>query len=401
MSHDGRDSPSPTRDSPPATRNLIYLDHHATTPVDPGVLEAMLPFFCGKFANADSQHAPGRAARAAVDKARVQVAELIGANPRELIFTSGATEANNLALKGVLQAAPPGSHLIVNAAEHSSVLDVALRMRRRGYELTILPVESEGRVSPDQVADAITDATVLVSVMLANNEIGTINDLFTIGEICREQQVLLHTDAVAALGRIPVDLARLPADLATFSAHKNYGPKGVGGLFLRRGDRRIRIEPQLDGGGHERHLRSGTLPVPLIVGFGAACRLTSERQAEDSAHLERLQSTLQHELSARVPGLRWNGPASHRLPGNLNVSFEDVDGSALLAALDSQLAISSGAACSSANPEPSHVLRAIGLPEELCRASLRFGLGRENTLDEMRHTAEIIARVVQQQRAYP
>jgi cysteine desulfurase len=373
---------------------MIYLDHHATTPVDGSVLEAMLPYFRVEFANADSQHAPGRAARAAVELARERVAASVSVSPRELIFTSGATEANNLAMKGVLQASPPGSHLIVNAAEHSSVLDVARRLRRRGFRVTVLPVDSVGRVSCDAVADALDQATVLVSVMLANNEIGTINDVQAIGTLCRSQGVLFHTDAVAALGRIPVDLSRLPVDLATFSAHKVYGPKGVGALYVRRGDQRIRLEPQLDGGGHERQLRSGTLPVPLIVGFGEACRLLSIRLADDARHLTELAERLWTELSARIPGLRRNGPASNRLPGNLNVSVEGVDGPALLTALESSLAVSSGAACSTARPEPSHVLRAIGLPDNLCRASLRFGLGRDNTLTEIGLAAGAVSDAV-------
>ncbi len=374
--------------------SVIYLDHHATTPADARVLEAMWPFFRENFANADSLHAPGRKARTAVEEARQHLADMLQAAPRELIFTSGATEANNLALKGVLLAAPPGSHLIVNAAEHASVLDVALRLRRRGTAVTILPVDHQGRVSPDDIANAITEETVLVSVMLANNEIGTIQNLQAIGTVCREAGVLLHTDAVAALGRIPVNLAELPVDLASFSAHKIYGPKGIGALFLRRGDHRIRLEPQIHGGGHEQRIRSGTLPVPLIVGFGKACRILATEFADEPQCLRDLAGRLQAELSERIPGLRFNGPESNRLPGNVNISIEGVDGPALLAALDPYLAVSSGAACSSAAPEPSHVLRAIGLPDDLCHASLRFGLGRDNTLDEILRAVEIIAAAV-------
>lgn len=377
---------------------MIYLDAHATTAVDPRVLEAMLPYFGVEFANADSLHRPGRAARTAVETARGHLAQLLHVSPRELIFTSGATEANNLALKGVLQASPPGSHLIVNAAEHSSVLDVAHRLRRRGYEVTILPVDAEGRVSVDSVAEALTDQTVLVSVMLANNEIGTINDLAAIGSLCREEGVLLHADAVAALGRLPVDPAELPVDLATFSAHKIYGPKGIGALFLRKGEQRIRLEPQLDGGGHEQRLRSGTLPVPLIVGFGEAIRLLQAELSEIVRHLESLGERLHRQLMERLTGLRFNGPMANRLPGNLNVSFDGIDGPALLTALETELAVSSGAACSSANPEPSHVLRAIGLPDELCRASLRIGLSRFNTPEEIDWAAGIIVREVERLR---
>ncbi len=378
----------------------IYLDHHATTPIDPRVLDAMLPYFRHDFANADSLHAPGRNAREAVESARSQIAELLQITPRELIFTSGATEANNLALKGVMQAAPPGSHLIINAAEHSSILETAERLARRGCRLTMLPVDDQGRVVPEAVAAAITPETVLVSVMAANNEVGSLNDLAVLGTICREQGILFHTDAVAALGRMPFSLADLPVDLASFSAHKIYGPKGIGALFVRRSDRRIPLEPQLDGGGHEQHLRSGTLPVPLIVGFGTACRLLQESLAEESRRLAKLQELLWQELSSKLSGLRLNGPADHRLPGNLNISFEGLDGDALLTALDPYLAVSSGAACSSSNREPSHVLRALGLPDNLCRASLRFGLGRETTHDQIIQSAQIIADQVTRLRAH-
>lgn len=377
---------------------MIYLDAHSTTPVDPRVLESMLPYFGSRFANADSQHQPGRIARATVDGAREQIASLLNISSREFLFTSGATEANNLALKGVLQAAPPGSHLIVNAAEHSSVLDVALRLRRRGTEVTVLPVDSAGRVSPDAVAEAVMDRTVLVSVMLANNEIGTINDLDSIGRLCRDEGVLLHTDAVAALGRMPIDLGELPVDLATFSAHKIYGPKGIGGLFVRRGERRIRIEPQLHGGGQEQHLRSGTLNVPLIVGFGEACRILAESLPSDAAYLTELRCRLRTQLADKVPDIRFNGPEIG-LPGNVNVSVPGVDGPALLTALESELAVSSGAACSSSNPEPSHVLRAIGLTDELCRASLRIGLGRYNTPAEIDHAASMIGQHISRLRS--
>lgn len=377
---------------------MIYLDAHSTTPVDPRVLQAMLPYFGGRFANADSQHRPGREVRAAVDAAREQIASLLKCSTREIVFTGGATEANNLALKGVLQAALPGSHLVVNAAEHSSVLDVALHLRRRGTEVTVIPVDSAGRVSPDAVAEALTDHTVLVSVMLANNEIGAVNDLDAIGRICRAEGVWLHTDAVAALGRLPVDLAALPVDLATISAHKIYGPKGIGGLFVRRGERRIRLEPQLHGGGHEQHLRSGTLAVPLIVGFGEACRMVAESLATDAVYLADLRRQLRSLLAARIPDARFNGPEIG-LPGNVNVSFPGVDGPALLTALESELAVSSGAACSSSNPEPSHVLRAIGLPDDLCRASLRIGLGRYNTHAEIDHAANVIGQHVNRLRS--
>lgn len=378
---------------------VIYLDHHSTTPVDPRVLEAMWPYFGSEFANASSQHQPGRTAWAAVEQAREELARCWQISPREIVFTSGATEANNLAIKGILQASPEGSHLVVTAAEHSSVLDVALRMRRRGYRVTIVPVDKVGRVSPEAIAQAITDATVLVSVMLANNEVGTINDLAAIGEICRDEGIPLHTDAVAAFGRIPIDLSKMPVTLASFSAHKIYGPKGMGALVLRKGETRIRLEPQLDGGGQEHRLRSGTLPVPLIVGFGVAGKLVTQELPTESQRLEELSHRFQSEISQRLTGLRWNGPTENRLPGNVNFSVEDVDGSALFTALEADLAVSSGAACSSSNPEPSHVLRAMGVPDLLCRASLRLGFGRTTTIADVSRAVEVMTSAVNRLRS--
>lgn len=378
---------------------MIYLDAHATTPVDPRVLEAMLPYFGVEFANADSLHLPGQRARVAVERARGQIAELLSCQDRELIFTSGATEANNLAMKGVMNASPPGSHLIVNAAEHASVLEPALKLRRRGYEVTILPVESDGQVAADELANAMTDRTVLVSVMLANNEIGTLNNLHALGALCREEGVLLHTDAVAALGRLEVNLADLPVDLATFSGHKVYGPKGIGVLFLRKSERRLRLEPLTEGGGQEQRLRSGTLPVPSIVGFGKACELLRQELPGITVQLEQQVIQLQQRLFQELDGLVLNGPTQQRLPGNLNLSVSGVDGAALLAALEPDLAVSSGAACSAANPEPSHVLRAIGVPDSLCRASLRLGLHRFLTSDDIEQAAGVIIREVQRLRS--
>ncbi|HID22164.1 MAG TPA: cysteine desulfurase, partial [Planctomycetaceae bacterium] len=342
-----------------------------------------MPYFTEKFGNASSvNHVYGWEAYDAVEAARGQVASLVKASPREVIFTSGATEANNLALKGVMRASRPGSHLITAAAEHRAVLDPARRLQRDGYQVTILSVDEYGRVDPDEVAAAIRPNTVLVSIMLANNEVGTINPIGEIGRVCRSRQVTLHCDAAQAAGRIPVDLQSLPVDLLSLSAHKLYGPKGIGALVVRKTAARTRIEPLLDGGGHENRLRSGTLPVPLVVGFGRACELAASALPDEAARLARLRDRLWTGLAAQLEGIRMNGHPTHRLPGNLNVSFEGVHGDALMARLKG-VAVSSGSACTTAEPEPSHVLRAMGLRETLSRASVRFGLGRWNTEQEV------------------
>jgi cysteine desulfurase len=372
----------------------IYLDHQATTPVDPRVLAAMVPYFTEKFGNAASgSHAFGWEAAEAVDLARQQVARILGTVPESLIFTSGATEANNLALKGILHRSPPGSHLIINAAEHRAVLDPAKRLQREGFAVTLLPVSPEGRVDPQQVADALRPNTVLVSVMAANNEVGTLNPLHEIGTICRQHNVWLHCDAAQAVGKIPLDLEKLPVDLLSISAHKLYGPKGVGALFVRRGERRIQLEPLFHGGGHEQRLRSGTLPVPLIVGLGAACEIAMQEQAAESLRLSKLTETLWQGLSSRLDGVTLNGPWPERLSGNLNVSFAGVAGDALLTSL-TEIAVSSGSACTSADPEPSHVLRAMGISEPLALASLRFGVGRFNNAAEIDVAIDCVVRHV-------
>jgi cysteine desulfurase len=382
----------------PAGTSPIYLDHHATTPVDPRVLEAMMPYFTEKFGNAASvNHSFGREAAEAVERAREQIAELFDAEPRSLIFTSGATEANNLALKGIVRAAIRGSHVITTAAEHRSVLDPLRRLARSGTEVTFLPVDENARVDPDQVARAIQPNTILVSAIWANNEVGSINPIREISETCRERNVWFHTDAVQALGKIPLGLSELPVDLASASAHKLYGPKGVGVLFVRRGGPRIPIEPLLHGGGHEQRLRSGTLPVPSIVGFAEACRLASGEMAAEADRLARLRDRLQAGLCGCLDGVLVNGHPSQRLPGNLNVSFEGVDGEALMASLKG-IAVSSGSACTSADPEPSHVLRAMGRSDSLTRASLRFGLGRSTTADQIDRAIAIVVETVRRLR---
>jgi cysteine desulfurase len=377
---------------------VVYLDHHATTPVDPRVFDAMRPYFTERFGNAASiGHAFGTEAANAVEQGREQVAALLGCSPRALIFTSGATESNNLAIKGALRAAPAGSHLIVSAAEHRAVLDPARRLEREGFELTIVPVDECGSVDVQRVADAIGPRTVLVSVMLVNNEVGTINPLAEIGELCRRRGVLLHCDAAQAVGRIPVRLDELPVDLLSASAHKLYGPKGVGALYVRRSGPRVRLEPLIDGGGHEQRLRSGTLPVPLIAGFGTAAELAAGVMPEESRRLAELTERLWLRLSRQTADCTVNGHPTRRVPGNLNVGFHGVDGDALLAGLKG-IAVSSGSACTSADPEPSHVLRAMGVPETLARASLRFGIGRFNTAEEIDFAADYVAAAVERLR---
>ena len=398
---------SPSSLPPPSQpgRRPIYLDNHATTRVDPQVVEEMLPFFDVKFGNAASvNHRFGWEAAEAVDKARERISEFVNAPAASILFTSGGTESNNLALKGLLRAAPRASHLIVNAAEHRSVLDPAKKLERQGFPLTILPVDEAGRLDPGTVAAALRPQTVLVSVMLANNEVGTINSMYEIAEICRNRGVALHCDAVQAVGRIPVDLAGLGADLVSFSAHKLYGPKGVGALYIHPEGRATRMEPLLDGGGHERRLRSGTLAVPLIVGFGAACRLASQNLIDEASRIAKLRDRLWHRMTNALKGLTLNGHASKRLPGNLNVSFDGVDGEALMNAL-TEIAVSSGSACTTSDPEPSHVLRAMGLAEPRIKASVRFGLGRFTTQAEVDFSADYVAQTVSRlrppQRAAP
>ncbi len=377
----------------------VYLDNHSTTRVDPHVLETMLPFFTEKYGNAASiNHSFGWDAANAVEAAREQIGRLLNAPARSLIFTSGATEANNIALKGVMHAGPAGGHLITNAAEHRAVLDPAKKLKRRGFDVSILPVDEFGRVDPAQVADAIQVNTVLVSVMLASNEVGTINPIAEISRICRRRDVLLHCDAVQAVGKMPLDLSELPVDLLSLTAHKMYGPKGVGALFVRREARRIGIDPLLDGGGHEHGLRSGTLPVPLIVGFGQACELAGQCMDEETDRIRRLRDRLWDRLLAEIDGVHLNGHPRQRLAGNLNVSFENVDGDALMTSLKN-LAVSSGSACTSADPQPSHVLRAMGLGDALTRASLRFGLGRFNTIQEVDYAVTALVHSIKRLRA--
>ena len=373
----------------------IYLDNHATTPVDPRVLEAMLPYFTHRFGNAGStSHSFGHEAKAAVDESRVLIAAGIGCSPREVVFTSGATESNNLALRGVAERTRRrGNHFVSVTTEHKAVLDPLRRLARKGFEVTLLPVEQTGSpiaglLHPDQVAESLRDDTLLVSVMLANNEIGILQDIPAISALCKSKGVILHCDATQAVGKIPVDVHELGVDLLSFSAHKIYGPKGVGALYVRRGSPGVRLEPLIDGGGQESGLRSGTLNVPGIVGFAKGLELCLAEMPVEITRLTELRQRLWDGLRKEVPDIGLNGPdwskcaRLTRLPGNLNCAFPFVDGEALLINMK-DVAVSSGSACTSANPEPSHVLRALGLSEDLTRASLRFGLGRFTTAEEI------------------
>jgi cysteine desulfurase len=371
----------------------IYLDNHATTRVDPRVVQAMLPHFTEGYGNPGSvSHAWGWEAKEAVDAARESIARSIGAAPREIVFTSGATESNNLALRGMAERVRRrGNHLVSVTTEHKSVLDPLDRLSRRAFELTLLDVTPAGGpraglLDVDRLAAALRDDTLLVSVMLANNEIGVVQPLAQIGRLCRQRGIALHCDATQAVGKLPLDVEDLQVDLLSFTAHKMYGPKGVGALYVRRSGGGVRLQPQIDGGGQEGGLRSGTLNVPGIVGLAKALELCLEELPTEAERQRSLRARLWTGLSAAVDEVWLNGPALEppewRLPGNLNVSFGGVDGEALMMSMKT-VAVSSGSACTSANPEPSHVLRALGLSEDLTRASLRFGLGRFNTPDEI------------------
>ncbi len=371
----------------------IYLDHHATTPVDPRVLDAMLPYFTAKPGNAASRsHSFGWEASSAVEQARAQIARLAGASPRDIVFTSGATESNNLALKGAVTGRA-GAHIVTVATEHKAVLDTVHHLQAGGCRVTILEPNADGRIALDQLRAAIKPATALVSVMYANNEIGTIQPIREIGVMCRERRVLFHSDAAQAFGKIPVNVEADSIDLLSLSAHKMYGPKGVGALYVRRG---VNLQPQIYGGGHENGMRSGTLNVPGIVGFGSACELAAEEMQPDADRIGRLRDRLWTKLQ-RVGGIRANGGFGHRLPGNLNVSFAGVDGDALLGAIP-EIAVSAGSACTSGS-DSSYVLEAIGAPREFLECAVRFGIGRGNTEEEIDYAAERVLHAVAQLRA--
>ncbi|MBI3091809.1 MAG: IscS subfamily cysteine desulfurase [Candidatus Tectomicrobia bacterium] len=367
----------------------IYMDYHATTPVDPRVVEAMLPYFTEYFGNAASRNHPfGWKAEEAVETARQQIARIINADAKEIIFTSGATESDNLALKGVADMyREKGNHLITAVTEHKAILDSAKRLEKWGFEVTYLPVRADGIVDPADVEKAITEKTILVSIMLANNEIGTINPLAEIGAITRKHDVLLHTDAVQGIGKAPVDVEAMNIDLLSMTAHKIYGPKGIGALYVRRRKPRVRLTPIIDGGGHERGMRSGTLNVPGIVGFGKACELCQQEFEVETARLRRLSARLRDGILSQLDDVHLNGHAEKRLPNNTNLSFAYVEGESLLMGL-SDVALSSGSACTSASLEPSYVLKALGVGEDLAHSSIRFGLGRFSTEEEVDYVIE-------------
>jgi cysteine desulfurase len=372
----------------------VYMDYHATTPLDPRVLERMMPYLTGDFGNAASRsHVFGWKAEEAVEYAREQVAALIGASEREIVWTSGATESINLALKGVAEFyKDKGNHFISVGTEHKATLDSLKRLERQGAEVTILPVRPDGLIDLGQLEGAITDKTVLVTVMVANNEIGTVQPIAEIGRICRQHGVLFHTDAVQAAGKLTLDVEAMQVDLMSLSAHKMYGPKGVGALYVRRKPR-VRIAPLIDGGGHERGMRSGTLNVPGIVGMGAAAEFAKKELHAESARLAALRDRLWKGLGARLDMLYVNGSEEHRLPNNLNVSFAHVEGEALMMAVK-DVAVSSGSACTSASLEPSYVLRALGVDEELAHTSIRFGLGRFSTEEEVDWVVDLFVEKV-------
>jgi cysteine desulfurase len=378
----------------------IYMDNHATTPMDQRVLDAVLPFFTEKFGNAASRnHSFGWAAEEGVDKARNQIAALINAKSKEIIFTSGATESDNLAIKGVVEFyKDKGNHIITCVTEHKAVLDSCKALERAGKAtVTYLPVDKFGMVDPDDVRGAITDKTVLITIMSANNEIGTIHPVAEIGRIAKEKGVIFHCDATQGVGKIPMDVEKAGIDLLSASAHKIYGPKGVGILYVRSKGPRVRLTPIIDGGGHERGLRSGTLNVPGIVGFGAACEIAGREMAEESARMRNLRDKLQAGLFERLDEVYLNGHPTERLPGNLNISFAYVEGESLLMGIK-DVAVSSGSACTSATLEPSYVIRALGTDEELAHSSIRFGLGRFNTDEEVDYVAQRVTEEVRRLR---
>jgi cysteine desulfurase len=373
----------------------IYLDNNATTKPDPRVIEAMLPYLSEVYGNAASRsHAFGWAAEEAVAKARGQVAALLGADPREIVWTSGATESNNLALKGVLEKlAPLGGHLITATTEHKAVLDTAKHLEHCGHRVTYLPVDKFGRIGLGELQSALTPETTLVSIMMGSNEIGTLQPIAEIGALCREQGVLFHTDATQSAGKMPVSVETLPIDLLSFTAHKMHGPKGVGALYVRRRGPRVRLEAQMDGGGHEMGMRSGTLNVPGIVGFGKACEISRSEMAAEQPRLTYLRNRLIHGILGAIDGTHLNGHPTERLPHNVNIAFEGVEGDALLTSLP-EVALSTGSACSSESLSPSYVLKAIGLSDTRAYASLRFGVSRFTTDAEIDYVLEKLPGVV-------
>ena len=373
----------------------VYLDNHATTPVDPRVVEAMLPYYTQMFGNAASRnHEFGWNAEQAVENARSQIAKLINATPKEIIFTSGATESNNLAIKGAAEMyREKGNHIITQVTEHKAVLDSCKRLEKYGYEVTYLPVEKDGRINLDDLRRAITPKTILITIMYANNEIGVVQPIAEIGKIAKERGVFFHVDGVQAVGKIPVDVQKDNIDLLSVTAHKIYGPKGVGALYVRRKNPRVQLAALIDGGGHERGMRSGTLNVPGIVGFGKACEICMNEMGEEAERMRRLRERLKDGLFSRLDEVFINGSMTYRLPNNLNISFAYVEGESLLMGIH-DIAVSSGSACTSATLEPSYVLKALGVGEDLAHTSIRFGLGRFNTEEEVDYTVDRVVETV-------
>jgi len=400
MSTDVKATGFQLREGPNGIKLPIYMDNHATTPVDPRVLEEMMPYFTDKFGNAASRnHAFGWAAEEAVELARDRVAKLIGATAKEIVFTSGATESDNLAIKGVAEMyREKGNHIITAVTEHKAVLDTCKRLEKYGYRVTYLPVQKDGLVSLDELKRAMEDPkTILVTIMAANNEIGVLQPIEEIGKLCRERGVLFHTDAVQAVGKVPLDVNKQNVDLASISGHKIYGPKGVGALYVRRRNPRVQVSPIIDGGGHERGMRSGTLNVPGIVGLGKACALATEEMLKESCKLAGLRNRLKDRIMGRLDEVYINGSMEHRLPGNLNISFAYVEGESLLMGIN-DVAVSSGSACTSATLEPSYVLKALGTGDDLAHSSIRFGIGRFNTEAEVDYVADRVCETVERLR---
>ena len=373
----------------------IYMDNHATTPVDPRVLAEMLPYFQEKFGNAASRNHPfGWVAEEGVETARERIAKLVGATAKEIIFTSGATESDNLAIKGVAEMyKQKGNHIITAVTEHKAVLDTCKRLEKYGYRVTYLPVQKDGLIDLDDLKRAVDDKTILVTIMAANNEIGVLQPVEEIGKLCRERGVIFHTDATQAVGKVPTDVNKQNIDVMSISAHKMYGPKGVGALYVRRKNPRVQISPIIDGGGHERGMRSGTLNVPGIVGLGKACAIATEEMPRESCHLAGLRNRLKDRIMGRLDEVYLNGSWEHRLPGNLNISFAYVEGESLLMGIN-DIAVSSGSACTSATLEPAYVLKALGTGDDLAHSSIRFGIGRFNTEAEVDYVADRVVETV-------
>src|SRR6202048_3844187 len=387
------------RSAPNGVKLPVYMDNHATTPMDARVLEEMLPFFMDKFGNAASRnHSFGWAGEEAIETSRERIAKLIGATPKEIIFTSGATESDNLAIKGVAEMyREKGNHIITAVTEHKAVLDTCKRLEKYGYRVTYMPVQKDGLVDLDDLRRAMDDKTILVTIMAANNEIGVLQPIAEIGKLCRERGVIFHTDAVQAIGKVPVDVNKQNIDVMSITGHKLYGPKGVGALYVRRKNPRVQLSALIDGGGHERGMRSGTLNVAGIVGLGKACALAQEEMAQESCRLAGLRNRLRDRIMGRLDEVYLNGSGEHRLPGNLNISFAYVEGESLLMGIN-DIAVSSGSACTSATLEPSYVLKALGTGDDLAHSSIRFGIGRFNTEAEVDYVADRVIETVERLR---